>query len=141
MHAIEIAGGGNVDLIVTSDGVHRAFANNLTSLKRFPTTIDLKGGYKELDVAAGGGSVPLVWDRDCPASSAYFLNKKHLLRTEAFYERYGGKTIIIAPQKDNSLRSLQVRSPQLTSESVTGYTRELLKQKEIIDFLEQQANI
>jgi membrane-associated protein len=25
-----------------------------------------------------------------------FLNKKHLLRTQEFYERYGGKTIIIA---------------------------------------------
>ena len=78
IHSIDINGGGNVDLIVTSDGVHRAFANNLTSLKRFPTTIDLKGGYKELDVAAGGGSVPLVWDRDAPGSQAFFLDKKHL---------------------------------------------------------------
>jgi membrane-associated protein len=30
------------------------------------------------------------------SESSIFLNKKHLLRTEAFYERYGGKTIIIA---------------------------------------------
>jgi len=78
MHEIEIAGGSNIDFIVCSDGVHRAFANNLTAQKRFASTIDLKGGYKELDVAAGGGSVPLVWDRDCPAQSAYFLTKKHL---------------------------------------------------------------
>ncbi len=28
--------------------------------------------------------------------SSRFLNKKHLLRTQEFYERYGGKTIIIA---------------------------------------------
>ena len=87
MHNIEISGGGNVDLIVCSDGVHRAFANNLTAQKRFASTIDLKGGYKELDVAAGGGSVPLVWDRDCPASSAYFLNKAHLtLFTQSDWE-------------------------------------------------------
>jgi membrane-associated protein len=30
------------------------------------------------------------------SETSIFLNKKHLLRTEAFYERYGGKTIIIA---------------------------------------------
>ena len=87
MHNIEISGGGNVDLIVCSDGVHRSFANNLTAQKRFASTIDLKGGYKELDVAAGGGSVPLVWDRDAPSSTAFFLNKKHLtLFTQSDWE-------------------------------------------------------
>jgi membrane-associated protein len=30
------------------------------------------------------------------SESSRLLNKKHLLRTQAFYERYGGKTIIIA---------------------------------------------
>ena len=30
------------------------------------------------------------------AESSRLLNKKHLLRTQEFYERYGGKTIIIA---------------------------------------------
>jgi len=30
------------------------------------------------------------------SESSRFLNKKHLLKTQAFYERYGGKTIIIA---------------------------------------------
>ena len=30
------------------------------------------------------------------ADSSPLLNKKHLLRTQEFYERYGGKTIIIA---------------------------------------------
>ena len=30
------------------------------------------------------------------AESSRILNKKHLLRTQEFYERYGGKTIIIA---------------------------------------------
>ena len=68
-------------------------------------------------------------------------NTAYAIVNTRLFDLKHGKTIIIAPQKDNSLRSLQVRSPQLTSESVTGYTRELLKQKEIIDFLEQQANI
>lgn len=82
MHAIEIAGGGMINFIVTSDGVHRAFANNLQSQKRFSNTIDLKGGYKDLEVAAGGGSVPMVWDRDCPGSSAFFLDTSHLIQFE-----------------------------------------------------------
>ncbi len=30
------------------------------------------------------------------SETSRFLNKKHLLRTQAFYEKYGGKTIIIA---------------------------------------------
>jgi len=30
------------------------------------------------------------------SESSRFLNKKHLLKTQSFYERYGGKTIIIA---------------------------------------------
>jgi membrane-associated protein len=30
------------------------------------------------------------------SESSRWLNKKHLLRTQSFYERYGGKTIIIA---------------------------------------------
>jgi membrane-associated protein len=30
------------------------------------------------------------------AEKSFLLNKKHLLRTQEFYERYGGKTIIIA---------------------------------------------
>jgi membrane-associated protein len=35
---------------------------------------------------------PKVFTRE----NSRFLNKKHLLRTQAFYEKYGGKTIIIA---------------------------------------------
>lgn len=30
------------------------------------------------------------------SETSFLLNKKHLLRTQSFYERYGGKTIIIA---------------------------------------------
>jgi len=35
---------------------------------------------------------PRIFNRE----NVRFLNKKHLERTHAFYERYGGKTIIIA---------------------------------------------
>lgn len=82
MHAVSIAGGADVNLWVTSDGVHRAYANNLTSLKRFPNTLDLKGGYKALSMTAGGGELGLIWDRDAPANTAFALNTEHLTQHE-----------------------------------------------------------
>lgn len=79
MHNVEILGGEPVDLAVSSDGVHRSFANLLTSLKRVNMpTLELKGGFKGLSMTAGGGEVPLVWDRDCPENQVFFLNTKHL---------------------------------------------------------------
>lgn len=82
MHDVQIASGEDITMIVTSDDVHRNYANNLTSQKRFSNTIELHGGYKSIDVAAGGGSVPLVWDRDCRNGIAYFLNPSHLVQFE-----------------------------------------------------------
>lgn len=52
-----------------------------------------------------------------------------------------GKTILIAPQKDKSFRSLQILSPLLTSDEVDEYTDELLRQEEVIDFFTQSGNI
>lgn len=78
-HDVAIAGGDEVELFVTSDGVHRAYANLLTSLKRFPSTTELKGGYKALSLDAGGvQSASITWDRDCPAQTAFGLTPSHL---------------------------------------------------------------
>jgi hypothetical protein len=52
-----------------------------------------------------------------------------------------GKTILIAPQKDNSLRSMQINSPELSSDDIDNYTDELLKQDEIIKFFTAEGNI
>lgn len=83
MHQGSIAGGTSINLWVTSDGVHRGFANNLTSLKRFTNTVEVKGGYKGLEITAGGGSpVALVWDRDCSTGVAYGLDTSHLFQHE-----------------------------------------------------------
>jgi hypothetical protein len=79
VHDIQIAGGTWPNLGIASDGVHRAFANLLTSLKRFPGTRELKGGYMGLDFSAGGPNIPIVWDRDCPANSLYLVTTKHLI--------------------------------------------------------------
>ena len=52
-----------------------------------------------------------------------------------------GETILIAPQKDNSFRSMQIKSPQLSSDEVDAYTDELLRQEEVIDFFTYVGNI
>lgn len=77
---IHIAGGTDIEVWITSDGVHRAYSALLTGLKRFPQTVDLKGGYKGVAAAAGGtGEVPVTWDRDCPSNSAFGLRLKNLV--------------------------------------------------------------
>lgn len=83
MQKAQIKGSPGVDIIITTDGVHRGFANNLTSLKRFTNTVEVKGGYKGLEVTAGGGNpVTLVWDRDCPAQTAFGISTSHLVQHE-----------------------------------------------------------
>ena len=78
--SIHISGGTDVDVWMCSDGVHRAYAALLTSLKRFADTVDLKGGYKGLSAAAGGATVvPVTWDRDCPGNHAFALRSANLI--------------------------------------------------------------
>ena len=79
----EIAGGVTVDLFVCSDGVHRAYANQLISQKRFSNTVDLKGGYKGLEIQGGGESVALAWAKDCPLNRAFGINTSHLTQNQS----------------------------------------------------------
>ena len=73
--------------IVTSLGVHRAFAALLQSQKRYPNTRELPGGYTGLDFAAAGKTIPVIYDRDCPSGTsqtgaaggnAFILNANHV---------------------------------------------------------------
>jgi hypothetical protein len=74
-----IRGGSEVEMWVCSDGVHRAYASLLTGLKRFPQTVNLKGGYEGLDASSNGvRSAPVTWDRDAPDNSAFGLSLSHL---------------------------------------------------------------
>ena len=52
-----------------------------------------------------------------------------------------GKTILIAPQKDMSLRSMQIKSPDLSNKGIDTYTDELLKDEEVIQFFTKKGNI
>lgn len=75
---VRIAGGANIDVWVTSAGAQRAYASLLTGLKRFPGTVDLKGGYQGLTASANGvDQAMLVWDRDCPSNTAFGLRSKN----------------------------------------------------------------
>lgn len=52
-----------------------------------------------------------------------------------------GKTILLAPQKDKTLRSLQIESPRMTSDSVTEYSDNLLLDEKVRTFFENNDNI
>ena len=80
MHKVQRKSGivaGSQYVLAASDGVFRAYAASLTPMKRFPSDVNLKGGFKGLEVLAGGNPVALVWERDCPANSVYYLNRDH----------------------------------------------------------------
>lgn len=77
---VSIEGGEVPNLIITTDGVRRAYSATLTSQKRFADSLELKGGFKALSVSAGGEPVALTWDRDCPAQTAFVVNTSHFMQ-------------------------------------------------------------
>lgn len=79
IHNVAIASGEEPNIAFSSDGVHRSFANLLTSLKRFNNTVEVKGGFKGLEMTAGGGSIPFLWERDAPENQIFLLNTKNLV--------------------------------------------------------------
>lgn len=68
----------DINMIITTRGVQRAFAATLDGQKRFTNNIDLAGGFKALTVSAGNVEIPLVVDNDAPANTALGLNTNHL---------------------------------------------------------------
>lgn len=63
-----------------------------------------------------------------------------IINTRLFDLSYG-KTILIAPQKDKSLRSLQIKLPEMSTNEIDTYTDSLLKERNVIDFFTYQGNI
>lgn len=63
-----------------------------------------------------------------------------IVNTRLFNLDYG-KTILIAPQKDGSLRSKQIESPQLSSEEINQFTEKLLEEDETVEFFTKPGNI
>lgn len=52
-----------------------------------------------------------------------------------------GRTVLIAPQKDGSIRSKQIDSPPLTSVEIDPFTDDLLKRPEVVEFFTASGNI
>jgi len=52
-----------------------------------------------------------------------------------------GRIVLIAPQMDGSLRSMQVATPVLSAEEVDGYINQLLKRDDVETFFTADGNI
>ena len=78
MNEVELVGGVEPDLIITSHKAKRAYAATLKSQKRYQNTVELKGGFSALTVQAGSGEVPLWAERDCLDDVAFLVNTDHL---------------------------------------------------------------
>jgi hypothetical protein len=81
---VNIASGEDLNLWVTDNDVHRAVARLLTSIKRFPSTTELRGGYTALDMSSvsqgntGSNTVSMFYDKDCPTGVAFGLTTKRI---------------------------------------------------------------
>ena len=78
MDRIWLVAGHDINLIVTSDKVRRAYANTLKTQKRYPNSQMLKGGFKATTVECGRGPVGMLVDRDVPDETAYGLVTQRL---------------------------------------------------------------
>lgn len=76
---VNLASGGDVDLVVTSFEVGRTYAATLKSQKRFsPDPLTLRGGFKAISVDTPRGQIPLRVERDCETAEAYGLTTSAL---------------------------------------------------------------
>lgn len=79
-----LVSGDEINLWITDASVHRLVAKNMMSLKRFPNTNELSGGYSGLDMSSvgqartGGKTVTMTYDVDCPAGTAFGLTTDRL---------------------------------------------------------------
>ncbi|MCX7546699.1 hypothetical protein OS188_01895 [Xanthomarina sp. F1114] len=68
-------------------------------------------------------------------------NNAYAIINSRIFDLSFGKTILIAPQKNKSLKSYQIKSPDLTSDSVSDYTKKLISNKQTISFFGKKENI
>jgi hypothetical protein len=79
---VNVRCGEEINLWVTSAGVQRAYANLLTSLRRFNSPTELSGGFKGLDMSntnqgnTGTNTLSMFWEKDCPDGTAYGLTTR-----------------------------------------------------------------
>ena len=70
----DVAEFGDPDLIMTTIDLQNKYASLLASQKRYMNTVDLKWGFKGLEVSVGAQPIPMVSDYDCPAGTLFVLD-------------------------------------------------------------------
>lgn len=70
--------GGNVDTIITTRDIRRAYVNLLRADKRYANTTKLSGGYTAVDF----NGIPIIVDSDCTRDDMYFLTMSSLVLFE-----------------------------------------------------------
>lgn len=90
---LEETADSQVDFIVCSSGVKRAFQKHLATYKRNTDVMNLEGGYRAISY----NGIPIVSDRFCPAGTMYLLSTKdftlHQLCDWKWLEGEDGKVI------------------------------------------------
>jgi hypothetical protein len=56
------------------------------------------------------------------------------------FDLRAGRVVLIAPQKDGTLRSLQVEAPALASDDLKDYDAKLVKEPRVVKFLDATGN-
>ena len=75
---VNLNSGEQLDLWITTSEIHRGVANLMTSLKRFPSTTELRGGYTALDISdisqgnQGSNTVGLFYEKDMTEEGAAY---------------------------------------------------------------------
>lgn len=72
------SGQGPGSLLVASFGVVRNYAASLTAQKRFNDTVELKGGWKGVEVNSSSGTATLTADMDAPENKVWLLSLPNL---------------------------------------------------------------
>lgn len=70
--------GDQPSVIFTSLGVRRAYFSLLEQQRQFVNTKEFTGGFTGLAFTTDDGEIPVVSDKDAPASKMWFLSEKHL---------------------------------------------------------------
>jgi len=69
---VQIASGGDIDMIITSFEAVRAFAAGQKTLKRYSADpVKLRGGFDAVTVQVGRGEFTLYAERDCYSTTAF----------------------------------------------------------------------
>lgn len=142
-------------LHVAKNGVNKEFISDKANEVFFTIavltdSVDLKG-YTHTDVGitsrnhphyAGQGFVKTKFNEIEFVSFITADRNNYAVINMRLFDLKIGRIVLIAPQKDGTLRSLQLNSPIMSSEEIDKYIEELMSNdKKVIDFFTKAGNI